>query len=282
MKPIFKSQQLSKQYRTDGIVIVPFASDLQIKELKRVFDKYCPYKENEPDHFFYSLLENNCYNSCQIRDEIESILRDSYENIFINYKSVLQCFLAKPKGNEDFWLHQDWSYTNELQDECATVWCPLTEVNKENGCLFAIRGSHTLFRNFRSGDLETARMKISTQLEPFVKSFEVKLGDAVIFHPALFHGSYANKSNSLRIIAASIIIPSHTPISYFSFDGISKIQQFKIDEEFFFENIAHLSRGSKHPEGEPEILFEYTHRIVSEDELVKQLKIKNHITDHAL
>ena len=271
MKILFKNEQLSEQYKMDGFVVIPFISEEQIQKLKGVFKKHHPYAENNSDTFFYSLLKNEGSGSIAIKEDIEIIFHESLEMVFKNFNSYLQCFLAKPKGEEEFNLHQDWSYTDEEINDCATLWCPLDDVTINNGCLFAVKGSHRLFKNLRSGSLDTVRLVRSLELEPYITAIEIKKGEAVIFHPALFHGSFANKSEHLRIIAASIILPENTGIQYFHGSNSSMVEQYKIEERFYFDNIAMLSKGNMSIEILPEKVFQYVHYLPSESDLITAL-----------
>src|SRR5688572_27138417 len=167
MKTLFKDKLLDEQFREDGFVVIPFITTEQLNALKESFSKHYDGQYFLDSDFFCSLLANDGISSMSLKKELEKILKESYEKTFEPYRSVTESFLAKPHTEEPMQLHQDWSFTDEELHECATVWCPLSDVKKSNGALYAIKGSHRFFKSYRSGSLTTSRISASNGLEKY-------------------------------------------------------------------------------------------------------------------
>jgi hypothetical protein len=272
MQPLFKNQKLAEQFEADGYVKIHFASPAEIKSLKEIFaGKYdaSGFKQTE---FFYSLLANNATENIEFKKEIAAILQPCFENYFENYRVIAESFLAKPYTTESMLLHQDWSYTDETKNNCATLWLPLQEVHAENGALFLLKGSHRFFKTIRSGSYPTARIKLDVELSKHVTQVEVKEGEAVFFHPALFHGSSPNSGNALRIITAALVLPDEETITYCHPKNVHTLNAFSLTEEYYFSQINLLAKGVE-PIGSASLSSQiYNHLIPSAEMLLDKAK----------
>ncbi len=99
------------------------------------------------------------------------------------------------------WWHQDQSvYSEDINDiDMLTVWLPLTDADKDMGCLQVVPGSH-------KGDLSLhciSKLQHKTGipemlLGPVRHNIETKVGDVHFHHRRLQHGSLPNLSDRLR------------------------------------------------------------------------------------
>lgn len=272
MITFFKDKSLAEQYRKNGFLKVPFIDKQQVELLKIIFSTYCAENALSSQDFYYSLLNKGERDNMDLKAKIEEILKESYNRYFHLFHSIAESFLMKPPNNSPMFLHQDWTYTRENINECATVWCPLQEVTRSNGALFLIPGSHRVFQNFRSGNLPTARIEVDNTLEKYLSMVEVKLGEAVFFHPGLFHGSYPNFGNQNRIVAASLILPENTHISYFHADSDAFVSEFQLLENAYMGNIKNLTLGTIPTNGSFLSKFEYKHFLPSSKLIIQQLQ----------
>jgi len=127
-------------------------------------------------------------------------------------KCIQTMLLNKPNGvgpTTRHPLHQDLLYfpVRPYNTVCAS-WTAMVPVNRENGCLVAIPGSHRLEQLFNheypkwenEGGVNKfyfGIQNIPKELPPKVY-LEMDIGDTVFFHPLLIHGSGSNKSDHYR------------------------------------------------------------------------------------
>lgn len=111
-------------------------------------------------------------------------------------------------------LHQDLVYFNDRpEDKICASWTAMQTVNRENGCLVVIPGSHrglsgegpTLYPHSRPNwkHVNSAYWGINEELLPAGWKdrrvwLEMEPGDTVFFHPLLVHGSGRNRSSGFR------------------------------------------------------------------------------------
>jgi ectoine hydroxylase-related dioxygenase (phytanoyl-CoA dioxygenase family) len=112
----------------------------------------------------------------------------------------------EPKVGGAWEWHQDYGYWYKNQfmfpDQLISVMVALTEANKENGCLQLIEGSHKLGRvnhGFAGEQVGADMVMVNNALQTMRLVYcEIQPGDALIFHPNLFHRSEANLSDHPR------------------------------------------------------------------------------------
>ena len=104
-------------------------------------------------------------------------------------------------GLTQAWWHQDQSvYSEDISDiDVITVWLPLTDADKEMGCLQVVPGSHTNDLSLHCLHTDPHRIGIPEMMLGQVRHYiETKLGDVHFHHRRLQHGSLRNLSDRFR------------------------------------------------------------------------------------
>lgn len=100
--------------------------------------------------------------------------------------------------------HQDYSYwTRTIPMHHLTCWAGLDDTTTQNGCLYYVPGSHRwglLEKPELAGDMNGLDKYLTPQQKAGFKPvpIELKKGYGTFHHPLLVHGSYENKSESMR------------------------------------------------------------------------------------
>lgn len=129
-----------------------------------------------------------------------------------NIKSIHTMVINKPPqtgktGRHP--LHQDLVYFPfRPADRIVAVWTAMQTVNRENGCLVVVPGSHTghlRHHGYPDWDTEGGANKAYMGITDLTEAeFEGRIhlpmekGDTVFFHPLLIHGSGYNKTQGYR------------------------------------------------------------------------------------
>jgi ectoine hydroxylase-related dioxygenase (phytanoyl-CoA dioxygenase family) len=108
-------------------------------------------------------------------------------------------------------FHQDYTFVDPKVHRAANIWCPLIDVNEENGCLKVIPGSHRSLKCFGiSTPLPSPFASVSQILNSkFAKSIPVRAGWAVFYDSRLIHGSDENRSSTKRVAFACARVPKY-------------------------------------------------------------------------
>jgi len=102
-------------------------------------------------------------------------------------------------------LHQDLYYFPfRPADRIVCAWTAMEKVNRQNGCLVILPGSHTgVLEEHTYPDWKGGVNKMYHGIQKFDPNadrlhVEMETGDTVLFHPLLIHGSGTNRSSGFR------------------------------------------------------------------------------------
>jgi hypothetical protein len=202
----FKNIKLQEAFDRDGYVIVDLIDE---NTIQRLYDYFLELNHDLGFDFYTSIWSDdkgyrkkvNEFVTAQVFEKTQEYL-NKYKPVFANY------MVKKPKEHSALGFHQDWTFTLEGESPAMNFWFPLSSVNKENGSLKVIPGSHKLAIPIRARNFPSPLERLSKRLlEKNAIVLSPKLGQAVVFHEKLIHSSAANKSDKLRL-AASIVLTS--------------------------------------------------------------------------
>lgn len=178
--------------------IVPVGNVRVVKEPSLV-------KENaKPEDYInkiQELLYDDVFSTYAEHPRILSILT---QIIGEDITAVNSMFINKPPGSSRHPPHQDLFYFPfRPADKIIGVWTAIDHVNLENGCLYAIPGSHKKKELYAHGGKKDTLKLYHGVDETLAPSdtwvhLEMAPGDTVFLHPYLLHGSGPNVSKNYR------------------------------------------------------------------------------------
>lgn len=263
--PIFTNAATQQQFEEKGFVVI----DAGIADLVGQLEAYINQHFNFfGQTFYYSLMANKLDMNREIRKQFRQILTPFYERNFVDYKLLTESFMVKPANtDQELVMHQDWNFTDESQYLSLTLWVPLGDVDEHNGTVFFLPGSHRWFKTLRSGSLPTGRIASDADLMPHLEKVTARKGQVVVFHPAVFHGSYPNLSNVDRKVVTTTILPAQAPFVYYQKISEDRVAVYDLDEDAFLRELANMAQGGTPdcPVAETRV---YHHQIIGKEELM--------------
>ena len=143
-----------------------------------------------------------------------------------SYMRNLEFFLKPKKTGLASPFHQDNFYWNILDAKALNVWIALSKSNKSNGGICYLKGSQKLGTinhelSFMKGSSQKIEDDILKKLN-FTKIFpSLNVGDCIIHHPNVIHGSKENLSKNDRIGVAISYAAKNSKID------LNKLKRFK-------------------------------------------------------
>lgn len=199
------SDEQVKQYNENGYLYglpVFSASELDemndgLKQVLALLDEGESTKEIREWHEASSFLFDICM-SDRILDYVEPLIGPDF------YMWASNFFIKEPRNPESVTWHQDAYYWPLEPRSSCTVWLAFDDVDKENGGMEVIPGSHLhgiIEHNRIGGDgssvlgleCDTSRFDLST-----VDTVRMNAGDISIHSDQLVHGSPGNPSDRRR------------------------------------------------------------------------------------
>lgn len=202
-----KDTATEAELRNTGYSIVGGLTMPQIEKLRVLYNELHSFKKPEGG-MFYSVYSRDLEYRNRVHRGIGEILKPVYDNLFSDYKSVLNSFIIKVSGPEsEFSLHQDSTGLDETKYSCLSVWIPLQDTGVNNGCLCVVPHSHKMFSPYRGISFPQPFDSISDTVRKYLQPIEMKTGEILLFDNRLVHNSVINDSGTDRVVVMSGIFP---------------------------------------------------------------------------
>ncbi len=243
MQRVFRDEKLQQQLETEGYVIVNFYNEEQVKELEALYHKLHPVDEKG---FFPSTFSNDKNYRVTADAEIRRVGDKWISQNLIDYKVVCGSFIVKAPGEESIMpTHQDMTLVDETKYTGINIWCPLVDLNDENGVLYAIPRSHRIVPTYRGSTIPGLYDDVQKEILDYMQPIYLKAGQAIIFDQSIIHYSPPNVSSGVRITTNIYFTHKDADyrICYWNKDFGKKVELFEQDDTFmtnfeqFGENI---------------------------------------------
>lgn len=242
MNQILANKQLDEQLLTHGYVVVPFLDETRVKAL---FDFFYTHHAKEIPGFYATAHSVDIPFRKKMNEQIKAVFEEPINTFFNNCKPLGGSYVVKSKSQKErLHPHQDWNIVDESKFRSFNIWVPLVDLNEENGAIRVVPGSHLWVNNFRGPNIPDYFGNQNETIWQNMQTLNMKAGEALIYDHRLFHASYANKTDDLRIATVFGIIPDEAQMFYYYGNGES-IDVYESNVNFFME--GNIQKG-------PEIL----------------------------
>lgn len=236
---IFRDARIDEQFRRLGYVVVPFLSEPDIARLLAYFESS---QTPAVAGFHGTMYHNDADYRRTIDAGIRPTVASAIDTWLRDYRPCCCNFMVKEPGDEssELPLHQDWSFVREPDERAVHVWCPLVDVDHENGNLAVVPGSHHLSDTLRAfADDCPFREQFDVIRERYLVELPMKAGQAVLFDGRLVHSSPPNHGSQRRISVQAITIPSAATLHHCWRVSPTQIEMYEVGDDFFFEYVLH-------------------------------------------
>ncbi len=242
IRPYFKDPMLEQTFLENGYVVIPFLESDELDKLKGLYEDCIP---KDTTGLYASSLFNPPEVNRKVNAAIRDIMKDAVERYCEAGMLLGGSFLVKsPVNTYDLPLHQDWNIIDEQKYPLAVLWCPLQDTNEQNGTLYVLPKSHRFFVNYRSGAMPSKRVLVTEALKSCLKTIDVRAGEALVYHPALFHGSHPNLSDKMRVVVGGSTIHADSTLVYYHLNKDNgAIEVYRAVGDFYLNEISLLEVG---------------------------------------
>lgn len=280
MRTRFKDELLDQQYENDGFAIIRnWANADEIAKMQQIVDE--AYKDRKQ---YYNWKLTVTWNTLVMAPEdvrrklsegIMEVFNPLIEKHFVDYRPFFGYTLIKPPAEQPnpINLHRDSSTVGEETSDVITMWLPLVDVNKKNGCMFAAPGSQRLFVDELPFGVEWPYQQYEKSLKKYLVDLPLKAGDLLLFSSKVVHGSYTNQTSSPRHVVSSVLMHPETEALFNYYNHQTNlVNAYQVDPWFFFNSEFDEPVG-KYP---IKRTYPYTQPVVSEA-AIKEFYMKNPI-----
>ena len=246
---VFVDPQLERVFRTEGWIVLDLLTPQDVTELLACYEGVRHVHE---DGFTPTVLIEDLEVRARIDAAVRKVLAPRVLPVLDDYVMAVGSYAVKAAGSDysNVGLHQDITFIDEREDDqvCLSIWCPLVPVDRENGCLGVVRGSHTLNSNFREPSSLPYRDLVDLIEAEFMHYLPMQPGEVLFMDSRLFHGSEANRTNQARVVAAGVGVPRESRLIYChrDFEGDdSQLEIWEVPADFYVRHIV----GTRPQEG---------------------------------
>lgn len=243
----FADPAIDEPLHRQGYVTLPFLDEAEVDRLtaavraaEGVHDRG---DVHIPTQFRLSAFSNDGAYKERLYDAVWETLKARVETLLPGFEPlVINLFDKQPgSGYDPVPIHQNPSFVDEPAHKSVSLWIPLDDVDKDNGTVGVLPGSHNRFNRMRAGNMAHedifAPVQRELERELFVPVV-LKKGEMVALDDSIIHWSYPNVSDRPRVAVQLIMVPKGVPHIYYFYDdetaGHPMMDLYEVDRHFFF------------------------------------------------
>lgn len=250
MRTTFADPELQASLRDAGYATAPLLDPSEVADLHRSIAEIRPnldFPVSGLTQIFYhaSFLSPDLAYRRRALDIVRDALLPKLRTILPHYRAIAGGLLVKAPHSGEVGLHCDWTSTRDLGDVNIAIWCPLVDVDDDNGALRVIPGSHKLVDNIVAAGITGYWHDYEEELKARTIPVPLAAGEAMFFDVSLLHWSRENRSDALRPVANLLCVHEEsTPVLYVANPARDRFELFDMAGDAMIEHsAAELFRG---------------------------------------
>ena len=213
LRRIFTDPGLQQRFDRDGYVVIDFLDEAEVRTLRRWWERH-PDTVNERG-FAPSTLSENVEYRLAVTELIGEVYDLPRRGLLDDYRFIVANYLSKKPRDGEVFIHQDPSFVFDHLYTAVEFWVPLVDVDRRNGCLRVIRGSHRLNPTLRPSEPYFPYKHLNAFMYAHcLTDVPMRAGQAFVFTQMLFHSSPPNQSDAFRIAAGGLYVPAEAQLLY--------------------------------------------------------------------
>ena len=232
---IFLDPAVEAQYWERGYVVVPFLDEGDLQRLQAFFEQTHP--DGGTGFEADSQRDEPAYKR-ELFDVLSGVFQPHLDEVFDDYTPFLANFVKKWPGEfSRMALHQDWTFVDEPRYRAAAVWCPLVDVDLDNGPIHLVPGCQQVPTLRGSGTLLSYWDELGQELASRgLPAIPVKAGEAVIWDTSMAHYSSDNGTDRPRVAAVMAVGPREAPVVHYHGHPDGSVERFEMSADYFIEH----------------------------------------------
>lgn len=238
MRDLFFDSQLQNSFNEKGYVKITLLPQEDVVNLNEYYLQNNRRMDNYDSMYAeFSVLNAELDQRRLFYEKITAIIMPKISEIMIGVKPLIANYVCKEPHKGFVPAHQNWAVVDEENFCSVSLWCPLINVDKMNGTLGFVDGSHKHFRGPRGS---YAVLPFSAVEDLIIKRYinfvDVKAGEAIILDDSIIHYSGINKSDFMRLAVQLILTPVESAQYHYSFDqtgNSNKCTLYEVDSDFY-------------------------------------------------
>ena len=212
--PVFREPSLQEAFAERGYVVVQLLTPTEAAELAAGVAALADARgaaantRGPTGTYHVSLHDTDAAYRAAACAMVREALVGRVQALTHDYRFLNGGFLIKPAGADSIEVHRDWTMTRDPRHVALNCWCPLVDVDEENGSLAVLEGSHCLVDNVEGPRIPPFFEAYRESLRAPSRKLTLRAGEAVILDYRLLHWSTANRTGAPRLAIAGGFVPA--------------------------------------------------------------------------
>ena len=213
---IVKDPSISERLYKDGYIVLDFIDSDKIRDLNEEYNRLFQTSKTAIGRFT-PMEHTNPESKRYIHEFIIQKIKEELDQYFIDYQTPIASYFVKYANSPgDLSWHNDASILlNTHLEPHLGIWCPLLDVNEENGAFCLIEKSHKYCHSVFLDGLQWPFLPYDSLFNQTKKIIPLKAGQIVLFDLRLIHHAMPNKTIQDRIVFCVRL--THLKSKYYSF-----------------------------------------------------------------
>jgi hypothetical protein len=251
----FNDPALQSAFERDGYVVMDFLSDDEVRALRAWWDAN-PDPVYGKYSFAATMLSSDIPYRLETTRRVRDVMNMEERGLLNDYRMVLGNYLMKKPHEGLVKVHQDPSFVYNDRYTAIEVWIPLVDVDRSNGCLRVVPGSHRLNTELRPYfPIFPYRDLMDMIYAECLTDVPMRAGQAFVYTETLFHASMRNDSDDIRLAVSGLYVPREAELLWAHSDDMmnpSRLAIFEVGDDFYSTH----AYGAR-PAGEPALVVDY-------------------------
>ena len=258
MPSILRNEDLSRKLDHEGYTTFRLLPEQICSSLLKFYQQHSYENEAIARGFSTGLDQRDKSNSQSCSAEILHQIVPYLSDHIKDYQMIISTFIVKSSGAKMISpLHQDWTFVDEQKHSSYTLWCPLHDVDLDNGTLGVLPKSHHLLGNAaRPSPCPPYVPVFSKYMMDFfahLRFLSLAAGEVVLFDHRCWHGAMPNLSASPRVaIGISLTHKDAALEHHYLVPHSSRATVLAVDKSFFYtynnETLLNLHQSGAVPQ----------------------------------
>ena len=283
MSSILKNEDLSRELDHEGYTTFRLLPEQICASLLKFYQQHS-YEDEAIDRGFSTGLDqhdksNSQSCSAEILHHLEPYLSDHIKD----YQVIISTFIVKSSGATKISpLHQDWTFVDEQKHSSYTLWCPLDDVDLDNGTLGVLPKSHHLLgdaaRPSPCPPYVPVFSKYMMEFFAHLRFLSLTAGEVVLFDHRCWHGAMPNLSATPRVaIGISLSHKDAALEHHYLVPHSSRAVVLAVDKSFFYrynnETLLNLHQSGAVPQDYEQLRsYEFEYPQLNAEALLRSLR----------
>jgi len=233
--PTFASADLDARFRRDGYVVLDLFSPEEVAAVGAQVDALYPGERRDVCH--RSNESTDLGYRRELHRLIGGLLDPVVERLLVDHRTISTGTLVKWKGDNSLMpVHQDWTMVDESRFRSLSFWVPLCDVDRHNGALSVLPGSHRVLDGHRPNPGRPPSLPDPIGgVEPLdLEVVPMRVGSCLVFDHGVLHGSAPNTLDEPRTAMVLAAAPRSAQLLHLWRRPDDVIERYDVaDPEFF-------------------------------------------------